>query len=202
MLCFDEYQLFFSMKEYSSPLRRAAKVYAATIAMLLLAGYGCGLPGAENDDGLTDGVRDPNNVTVTVPAQPDAKPAAATNAPAAPKADGDTTEKVEWIQGDPTVSFAHVHPGVSSEFYLDFTTGAGPVGDGVMNDPNQPPDLISVQIDGPGVMGDDTVTKPFLPNHPFHLIFPINRFGTYVVTGDIMEGGHSVSHFTEKKEVK
>lgn len=157
----------------------------AMVSVLILAGFGCAPTPQPQDaqEGITDGVHDPSGVTVTQPAG------------------DDQHEPIVWFTGEPTASFAHVQPGVKSEFYIDLKTGPGDTQDYPM-DPNNPVPVVSVELDGPGVMGEKVETKPFMANSPMHFIFPINRFGDYTASVDVMEEGHSVFHADLPKNVK
>ncbi len=151
---------------------RAAAVIAATAAALLLAGAGC-------------------------PLYPPPPPESGNPTPA-PGA-GSDRKPVTWIVGTPTFTFAHVQPGVRSEFYVDLQTGPGLPSN---TDPNDPGTSVTISLDGPGVLGDRIETRPFVGGEDMRFTWSINRFGDYTAEGDVMQGTQSIYHFSGKAKVK
>jgi hypothetical protein len=177
-------------------MRHEAVMSLAILSTLLLAGFGCGpaLEQAKNGTGF-GGPSDNQDAD-----QPQTENDAAVDAnPIAP--DAEQPPAITWIIGNPEGSFVHVQPGVKSEIYIDLQTGPGRR-DRANMDPNEPVPVVSIGMKGPGVMGAPVETKPFQPNGKMHFIFPINRFGDYTATGDVMENGHSVFHFVVPEHVK
>ncbi|MEY4744913.1 MAG: hypothetical protein RL272_858 [Candidatus Parcubacteria bacterium] len=154
--------------------RNAAGRLAAAVVFLLLAGIGC-------------------PIAATPPEVNGSATAAGAGVPASQPGVQPTVAGAGWFKSDPSFSFAHVQPGVRSEFYVDLHTAPAP--EGQVMDPNEPAPMINVMLDGPGVLGEHREVKPFRYGEDIRFTWSINRFGDYSAVGDIMVGNQSEQHF-------
>ncbi len=121
-----------------------------------------------------------------------------------PAADGtsaadDTDAPAPWFQHAPTISFAHVQPGVRSEFYLDLVALPKPP---IAHDQDGEPPQVSVTLSGPGVMGEPRETRPYRNGQPLHFSWSISRFGQYTAVVSVVNDSQEVYRAEAKETVR
>ncbi len=109
----------------------------------------------------------------------------------------------EFFAKKPFASFAHVQPGVRSEIYIDLTTAATMpwLNPKDANEAAGQPSF-SLNLTGPGVLGESTQRRPYAPGKDERFTWSINRFGNYVADINVEQGGATLFHTTETIDVK